>query len=258
MPRTCGVWLIGLLIFAAARTDAAEQSRGWGSSWTVPHSAEEKESRDLDQQMHAALRAQDWPKVTRLLEESEKLSPNSLPLAYATAVIAMKRQHYADAVSAFSHMLTLPAARKSARITSQIYSERAYAESLGGAYANSRADFERAIAADRTNDQAQNNYAWLLATCPQTQVRDGQRALSFARALNGKLDGRNPGVLDTLAAAQAEAGDLASAIKTQQRALSAAPKDKLATYQHHLVSYQHGQPLREAPTAPAIKINPDF
>jgi Tfp pilus assembly protein PilF len=167
----------------------------------------------------------------------------------------MKREHYADAAAAFTRMLMLPAARKSNVISSEIYTERAYMEALQGAYRASRADLERAIALDKTNLRAHNNYSWLLATCPDGSVRDGQRALAFARALNQKQNSNDASVLDTLAAAQAETGDFRGAIKTQQRALSAGRSNNRALYEQHLNSFEKGEPLRLPPDRPRIEIS---
>lgn len=244
---------LGTNVFAAA-----DQSRGWGSSWTTPHSAQEREARDLDEEMRKALKNEDWTAVARILEEGRKLNPNSLQLTYASALVAMKRQHYADATAAYSRMLTLPSARSSASLSSEIYTERAYTEALQNSYQSARADLERAIALDKTNLRAHNNYAWLLATCPEASVRDGQRALTFARSLNQRLNSNNASALDTLAAAQAETGDFRGAIKTQQRAVSAAKAESRGVYQQHLTSYQNGQPVHTAPDRPAIKINTKF
>ena len=69
------------------------------------------------------------------------------------------------------------------------------------------------------------NLAWWLATCPEAKYRNGAEAVKHARALNERTDGKNPQVLDALAAAQAEAGDFAAAVKTATQALAAARAD---------------------------------
>lgn len=64
---------------------------------------------------------------------------------------------------------------------------------------------------------ARNNLAWLLATCTDAEVRDGARAVALIRPI-ALLYG-NWQHLDTLAAAYAEQGHFADAVKAQREAL---------------------------------------
>lgn len=63
-----------------------------------------------------------------------------------------------------------------------------------------------------------NNLAWILATSPDEQLRDGQQAVQLAEQANAVTGGRNPGVLDTLAAAYAAAGDFDQAVRVATEA----------------------------------------
>jgi hypothetical protein len=57
---------------------------------------------------------------------------------------------------------------------------------------------------------------------------------------------KNAGVLDTLAAASAEAGDFASAVKWQTRAIELLPgQERNKDLRSRLDLYQHQQPYRE-------------
>jgi hypothetical protein len=96
-----------------------------------------------------------------------------------------------------------------------------------------------------------NNFAWLLATTPDDDLRDGRRALAMIErsiALQGGEPG--PELLDTLAAAQAETGDFAAAARHQRAALRAlgargTPPEAMAPYRAHLEAYEAGRPVRE-------------
>ncbi len=64
--------------------------------------------------------------------------------------------------------------------------------------------------------------AWLLATYPDSRSRDGTEAVQLAERACALTDRRIPALLDTLAAAYAEAGDFARAITTIEEALNLA------------------------------------
>jgi serine/threonine-protein kinase len=98
-----------------------------------------------------------------------------------------------------------------------------------------------------------NNLASLWATCPLAEVRDGRRAVEYATRACELTAWAEPGCLDTLAAACAEAGDFAAAVKWQAQAL----EDREWRQQHEgparerLALYQEGKPYRAPGPAPA-------
>lgn len=63
-----------------------------------------------------------------------------------------------------------------------------------------------------------NDVAWILATHPRAEIRDGRRAAELAGELCRAFP-RRPRLLDTLAAALAEAGHFAAAVETADEAL---------------------------------------
>ena len=70
---------------------------------------------------------------------------------------------------------------------------------------------------------ALNDLAWILATSPDDRLRDGAEALRLAQKAT-KLD-RSSLMLDTLAAAYAEAGQFDRAVQTAQEAIRLAQSD---------------------------------
>ncbi|MGP8200264.1 MAG: tetratricopeptide repeat protein [Limisphaerales bacterium] len=81
---------------------------------------------------------------------------------------------------------------------------------------------QKALQLKPADPEIQNNLAWLLATCPEAPLRDGNKAVELARQANALTGGGNPVVLHTLAAALAEAGRFSEALETAQRALALA------------------------------------
>ena len=96
-----------------------------------------------------------------------------------------------------------------------------------------------------------NNLAWLLATHPNDSLRNGAEALELATAVVAATGGENPQTLDTLAAAQAETGDLPAAIGTIGRAIAIARAARAGAVVEQLgerlESYRAGRPFREKP-----------
>ena len=60
--------------------------------------------------------------------------------------------------------------------------------------------------------------AWLRATHPSPQVRDGQQAMVLAQEACNLTGNQSPALIQTLAAAQAETGDFEQAVASAQRA----------------------------------------
>jgi hypothetical protein len=98
---------------------------------------------------------------------------------------------------------------------------------------------------------ALNQLAWLLATSPDSGVRRGEEALRLSERAVRLAGGADPGLLDTLAAAQAETGRHREATATARRALAlaAAAKDQhLAdAVRERLALYEAGGSYREPP-----------
>jgi tetratricopeptide (TPR) repeat protein len=87
-----------------------------------------------------------------------------------------------------------------------------------GRPAEAIAQFSQALQLRPGLDEAANNLAWLLATCPDRSLRDGARAVKLARQASEHSGGRNPVILGTLAAAYAEEGKLSDAVAAAQQA----------------------------------------
>ncbi len=116
-------------------------------------------------------------------------------------------------------------------------------------YAEALAEYRTTLQQQPNLLIAQNDLAWLLATCRDDTVRDGDAAVALAEAACETTKYSHPALLDTLAAAQAEAGRFEEAISTLQTALKrdgAAPGSRLASIiEQHIQLYQGDTPLRE-------------
>ena len=92
--------------------------------------------------------------------------------------------------------------------------------------------------------------AWLLATCPEASLRNGQKAVELAQQAERLGGGESPQVLDTLAAAYAEAGQFGKAVETARQALSLPATQNnpplAGAIQNRLKLYEASNPYREA------------
>jgi tetratricopeptide (TPR) repeat protein len=95
-------------------------------------------------------------------------------------------------------------------------------------YNESVKDFSKAVNVASENPIFSSRLAWELATCPDDRVRNGPKAVTFARKACELSKWSNPRYLKTLAAAHAENGDFELAVKWQEAAL--ANKEYAAKY----------------------------
>jgi tetratricopeptide (TPR) repeat protein len=109
--------------------------------------------------------------------------------------------------------------------------------------------YQKALEISPQSISALNNLAWLLATASDASLRNGSRAIQFARQADQLSGGANALVLRTLAAAYAEAGQFGKAIESAQTGLQLARSqgdDSLATeLQQQIALYELGLPYRE-------------
>jgi tetratricopeptide (TPR) repeat protein len=88
--------------------------------------------------------------------------------------------------------------------------------------AEAMACYQKAIELQPQFTPAQLNLAWMLATWPESSVRNGGNAVALAGKANELSKGQDPRILRTLAAAYAETGRFPEAVLTAKQALALA------------------------------------
>ncbi|MEX2308724.1 MAG: tetratricopeptide repeat protein [Pirellulales bacterium] len=116
-----------------------------------------------------------------------------------------------------------------------------------GRYGEAVAEYERTIELDPKSGHAYSSSAWLLATCPDASVRNAELAIERAKIAIELTAQKDAVSFDTLAAAQANAGDFSAAMHTVRQAVQLAPAEERELYEERLVLYQHAKPYRIAP-----------
>ncbi len=93
-----------------------------------------------------------------------------------------------------------------------------------------------------------NNLAWVLATSPQDDLRDGDKALEYGLKACEVSEYKEAHILSTLAAAYAEVGDFDSARKWSTKAIEIGEEEdneQLDQLKQELESYEEEKPWRE-------------
>jgi tetratricopeptide (TPR) repeat protein len=113
-------------------------------------------------------------------------------------------------------------------------------------------DLKRVLALNpdpATEATALNNLAWLLATCPDGSVRNGPQAIHYAEKACRLTNFKQYGMVNTLAAAYAEAGQFPDAITTAEMAMKlatdAGDTRSAALSRQLLARYRVGKPASE-------------
>ena len=103
-----------------------------------------------------------------------------------------------------------------------------------------------------------NNFAWVLSTSPDDDVRDGAKAIELAEEAAEITEFKRPHILSTVASAYAETGDFEKAIEWIEKGIEANKaaadelRDEEETARQHeslmdeLKSYEDGKPWRES------------
>ena len=96
-----------------------------------------------------------------------------------------------------------------------------------------------------------NAVAWDLSVLPDALLRNGAGAVALMEPLMNDAENRRPALLDTLAAAYAEAGDFDAAVETQAAAIELIPADEQydamrGAFEERRSLFASGQPFRES------------
>jgi tetratricopeptide (TPR) repeat protein len=169
--------------------------------------------------------------------------PGVEPLASGEA--HLKGGDHVRAVADFTSALEL--LPPDPRLRAQVHTNRGLAYWRQGIYDKAVADYQDAIQLNPALATAHNNLAWLRATCPLEEWRDGTQALALAQKACEFSGWQKPACLGTLAAAYAELGSFAEAVTWQKKALEFPESRQLdeEKARQRLRGYQEGRPHRE-------------
>ena len=158
---------------------------------------------DLSKKLGASLRQKDWDSAEATVAQMEKLLPVDQrgSLDAVRFQILLGRKDYADAYK------------------------------LAGSISDGHPD----------NAALQNELAWFIVAQPGLEKRDLALAEKMAGRANQATQGKEPGVLDTLARVQFMSGKTNEAVATEQKAVDLADGPLKERLQQILVGYQQGK-----------------
>jgi tetratricopeptide (TPR) repeat protein len=155
----------------------------------------------------------DYDKALADYSEAVRLDPQWVIAYFHRANVFKARKDYDKALGDYSAAIRLDPNDPDA------YFNRANTYQATKQYAKAAGDWSDVIRLDPQDAEAHDRLAWLLATCPDGKVRDGQRAVDHAGTACDLTDGNSAYCLATLAVAFAETGRFDLAVKWQTRAL---------------------------------------
>ena len=114
-------------------------------------------------------------------------------------------------------------------------------------YDKAIADYAEAIKVDPNDARPYERLAWVLATSTKDELRDGKKAVDYAKKACELTDWKKPDYLATLSAAFAESGGFQEAIKWQTKSLEGPEleQDKDTEYRQRLKMFEEGKPYRQ-------------
>lgn len=146
------------------------------------------------------------------------------------------------------------------RSAKALYS-RGFARDRQGDPGGAMRDYIQVLKVNPGYIEAFNSMAWIMATSPDDNLRDGRRAVAYAE----KAVANSPpdiNFLDTLAAAYAEAGRFDEAIAIENRIISllatAQQTDAIPTHVKRMNLYEEGRPYREPVTIQSVSAVTDL
>ncbi|GAB5440990.1 MAG: tetratricopeptide repeat protein [Fuerstiella sp.] len=182
-----------------------------------------------------------WDKAVADFSKALELQPNHLAALGSRGFVYYLKGDHALAVKDFDAVIQLQPNDAMA------FNNRGYNQQLAGNYQQAIADFDRALELNPKYTMALQNKAWLLATCPDDDVRNGAAALEAAKKAIDQRGTRVAGDLKALAAAYAETGDFENAIKHQQAVVDMTDADSEAKEKELLQQYRDKKAFRFSP-----------
>lgn len=199
---------------------------------------------DPDKALAYAYRAEVWREKKELdraladCAEAIRLTPTNAKFFEVRGMIRQLREELNLAITDLDEALRLDPK------DGGIYLNRGRIHQQRKDYAKADADYGECLALMSDSADALNGRAWLRATCTDDKVRNGEQAVADATRACELTEWKKPSIIDTLAAAEAQAGRFELAVQWMRKALELVPDDEKEDYRTRLMLYEAGKPYR--------------
>jgi tetratricopeptide (TPR) repeat protein len=189
----------------------------------------------------AYMQNEEFDKALADLSEAIRLNPQDPKARRRRAWVHQKQKNYDDAIADYSEAIQLDAHDASA------YSGRGGAYLSNEEFDKAASDFAEAIRLNPEDSYAYDRFAWLRATCPKADLRDGKQALEYAEKACELTGWKDASHFKPLAAAYAELGRFDEAVKWQKKFLESGgcSTDETDEMRSRLKQFEAGKPFRD-------------
>lgn len=178
------------------------------------------------------LERQDFTAALADVDRASELDPKA-PAVHAIRAIAHKALGQPErAIADYTARLQLEPKNAT------VYNLRAAVYYGQDDFAAAIADHVQACELDPSDANSFNHVAWIWATCPRSEFRNGAKALEYAKRACELTKYERPFCLDTLAAAHAEAGNFDEAVRWAERAVELVEEGSKEDYRSRLELYR--------------------
>jgi tetratricopeptide (TPR) repeat protein len=234
--RRCRQSCYAVFVLLPIACSVAGTAQNPGASEQNPRASEDP----VDRGKEYAKKGQ-YDKAIREFSEAIRLDPKNADAYHQRGLAYDQQKEYDKAISDFTEAFRLEAGESDHLLArGAVYEHKKD-------YANAVSDYNQAIQVEADNDGAHDSLAWILATCPKDDVRDGKRAVELATRACKLRDWDDADSLDTLAAAHAETGNFDEAVKWEKKALGFefGMKKNKKDGEARLKLYEAGKPYRD-------------
>ncbi len=169
---------------------------------------------------------------------------------YNLGIIFTKEGRVNEAAEAWQNVVRIRPA------FAQGHEELGYTLYLQAKYSDALSQLRKAVEEEPNRVLALRLAANLLATSPDSSIRNGAEAVTLAAKARQLSEGHDPAVLDTLSAAYAETGNFSQATEIEQQAVALAVQEGNAALEArlkgHMARYASNEALRIAPSRTAF------